>query len=131
MGKGIEIIEALRGHTSGFAVPTYVIDAPGGGGKVPIAPQYLLSQSEGRVVVRNFEGYITTYTEPSDYRPHDAAHCPSCQDRNEEDGQEGIASLLAGDRVSIAPEGFDTIHQRLTRIRWRPIKKAIAEAEDD
>lgn len=130
VAKGIEIIESLRGHTSGFAVPTFVIDAPGGGGKVPISPQYLISQGENRVVVRNFEGFITTYTEPSDYRPHNAAECPSCQSRRDEDGQEGVASLLAGDRVSIAPEGFGQVHQRLTRIRWQPIKQAIAEKEE-
>jgi lysine 2,3-aminomutase len=129
VAKGVEIIEALRGHTSGFAVPTYVIDAPGGGGKVPIMPQYLISQSENRVVLRNFEGFITTYTEPVAYQSHGAENCLSCQNRREEDGQEGVASLLSGDRVSIAPEGFDTIHQRLTRIRWRPIKRAIAEME--
>ena len=54
VATGIEIIEALRGHTSGFAIPTYVIDAPGGGGKVPIMPQYLISQSHQRTVLRNF-----------------------------------------------------------------------------
>ncbi|MBN1953686.1 MAG: lysine 2,3-aminomutase [Anaerolineae bacterium] len=127
VGKGIEIIEALRGHTSGFAVPTYVIDAPGGGGKVPIGPQYLISQSDRRVVLRNFEGFITTYSEPEDYAPHDPSRCPACQRRLDEEGQEGVVGLLAGERITIAPEGFERIHQRLTRIRWRPIKKALAE----
>jgi lysine 2,3-aminomutase len=69
VSKGIEIIEGLRGHTSGFAVPQYIIDAPGGGGKVPVNPNYVLAQSPGHVVVRNFEGYITTYAEPQDYDP--------------------------------------------------------------
>jgi lysine 2,3-aminomutase len=78
VAKGIEIIEALRGHTSGFCVPTYVIDAPGGGGKVPIMPQYLISQSDSRVVVRNFEGFVSAYTQPAHYQPHDPATCAYC-----------------------------------------------------
>ena len=65
VSKGIEIIENLRGHTSGYAVPTYVVDAPGGGGKIPVAPTYLISQSPEKVVLRNFEGVITTYTQPT------------------------------------------------------------------
>ena len=56
VSKGIEIIEGLRGHTSGYAIPTYVVDAPGGGGKIPVMPQYLISQAPGKVVLRNFEG---------------------------------------------------------------------------
>jgi lysine 2,3-aminomutase len=55
VSKGIEIIENLRGHTSGYAVPTFVVDAPGGGGKTPVMPQYIISQSPGKVVLRNFE----------------------------------------------------------------------------
>lgn len=66
VSKGIEIIENLRGHTSGYAVPTFVVDAPGGGGKIPVMPNYLISQAPGKVVLRNFEGVITTYTEPTD-----------------------------------------------------------------
>lgn len=61
---GINIIEELRGHTTGYAVPTFVVDAPGGGGKVPVAPTYLLSQAKGKVVLRNYENKIFTYTEP-------------------------------------------------------------------
>jgi lysine 2,3-aminomutase len=120
VAKGIEIIEALRGHTSGFAVPTFVVDAPGGGGKVPVMPQYLISQTDGRVVLRNFEGFITTYAEPDDYPRHDPAWCPACQSALEEE-QEGVAGLLAGHRMSIAPEGFDQVHHRLTRVRWQTI----------
>jgi lysine 2,3-aminomutase len=62
--KGIEIIESLRGHTTGFAVPTFVVDAPGGGGKIPLMPTYLISAAPGRVVLRNFEGAIFSYTDP-------------------------------------------------------------------
>lgn len=64
LGRGIQIIEALRGHTSGLAVPTFVVDLPGGGGKVPIMPNYSLSRSDDKVVLRNYEGAITVYQEP-------------------------------------------------------------------
>jgi lysine 2,3-aminomutase len=64
--RGIEIMESLRGHTTGYAVPQFVIDAPGGGGKVPINPQYLLRQSPERVVIRNFEGRVFEYPEEAE-----------------------------------------------------------------
>lgn len=64
--KGVEIIESLRGHTSGLAVPEFVIDAPGGGGKVPIGPHYLISQSDKKVIVRNYEGTLSTYPQPEE-----------------------------------------------------------------
>lgn len=99
VSKGIEIIENLRGHTSGFAVPTFVVDAPGGGGKTPVMPQYVVSQSPGKVVMRNFEGVITTYTEPTHY--DNKCACPDCT-MNEK--HEGVASLLNGDMLSIEPD---------------------------
>ncbi len=67
--KGIEIIEKLRGHTSGYAVPTYVVDAPGGGGKIPLQPNYYLGRVNGRVILRNFEGKIYEYAVPARRRP--------------------------------------------------------------
>jgi len=67
--KGLEIMEKLRGHTTGYAVPQYVIDAPGGGGKVPINPEYVLSHNADRVVIRNFEGKIFEYPEAADGTP--------------------------------------------------------------
>ena len=60
---GINIIEKLRGHTSGYAVPVYVIDGPGGGGKIPVGPNYILSQAKGKYVLRNYKGKIYTYLE--------------------------------------------------------------------
>ncbi len=69
VAKGLEIMEKLRGHTSGYAVPTYVIDAPGGGGKVPINPEYVLCRNAGRVLIRNFEGKIFEYPEAPDGTP--------------------------------------------------------------
>ena len=99
VSKGIEIIENLRGHTSGFAVPTFVVDAPGGGGKTPVMPQYVVSQSPSKVILRNFEGVITTYTEPKRYE--DNCTCPDCA---MDEKHEGVASLLHGDQLSIEPD---------------------------
>lgn len=99
VSKGIEIIENLRGHTSGYAVPTFVVDAPGGGGKTPVMPTYIISQAPGKVVLRNFEGVITTYTEPDEYK--NECHCDECNTP-----VEGVASLLRGDKLSIEPEGL-------------------------
>lgn len=81
VAKGVEIIEGLRGHTTGYAVPQYVIDAPGGGGKVPINPGYALYHDEEKVVIRNYEGKIFEYPEPAAARVKksgcDKAACPS------------------------------------------------------
>lgn len=63
VARGIEIIEALRGHTTGYAVPQFVIDAPGGGGKVPINPEYLVAKDDGSIIIRNYEGKVFVYTE--------------------------------------------------------------------
>jgi lysine 2,3-aminomutase len=63
VNAGINIIEKLRGHTSGYGVPTYVIDAPGGGGKIPINPNYVVSHTKGKYVLRNYEGTVYTYLE--------------------------------------------------------------------
>jgi len=112
IAKGIEIIEGLRGHTSGYAVPTYVVDAPGGGGKIPVMPQYVISQAPGKVVLRNYEGFITTYSEPEDYDPHMVDHLDRAAAHRPEEGQTGISDLLAGQRLSIKPDGFDETHQR-------------------
>jgi lysine 2,3-aminomutase len=67
--QGIEIMQQLRGYTTGYAVPQYVIDAPGGGGKVPVNPEYVLSHNADRVVLRNYEGKIFEYPEAADGRP--------------------------------------------------------------
>jgi lysine 2,3-aminomutase len=67
--QGLEIMRGLRGHTTGYAVPQYVIDAPGGGGKVPINPDYVLTRNDDRVVFRNFEGKLFEYPEAADGTP--------------------------------------------------------------
>ncbi len=112
VAKGIEIMESLRGHTSGYAIPTYVIDAPSGGGKIPILPNYLISMSEHNVVLRNYEGFITTYAQPEQYTSHDPKTCPYCQARAMQGPQEGVAGLLAGHARVIAPQGWEEAHHR-------------------
>lgn len=69
VAKGLEIIEGLRGFTTGYAVPQFVIDAPGGGGKVPLNPGYVVYHDKEKVVIRNFEGRIFEYPEPGAARP--------------------------------------------------------------
>ena len=98
VAKGIEIIEGLRGHTSGYAVPTFVVDGPAGGGKIPVMPNYLISQGNNRVVLRNYEGVITTYTEPDNYNSNN--NCNTCE-RNCK--TEGVSALLNGDALAIEP----------------------------
>ncbi len=92
--RGISIIESLRQHTTGMAVPTYVIDAPGGGGKIPVNPQYLISRSPGKVVLRNFEGKVFAYTEPGYEANED--HIP------EHTG--GVSLLAENDKYSLDTE---------------------------
>jgi len=100
ISEGIEIIENLRGHVSGYAVPTFVVDAPGGGGKIPVMPTYLISQGPYRAVLRNFEGVITTYTQPMDYTE---TECP-CTDCDDVLKSEGVAGLMHGKKLSLEPE---------------------------
>jgi lysine 2,3-aminomutase len=129
VSKGIEVMEGLRGHTSGFAVPTYLIDAPGGGGKIPVLPDYLISQSDHKVILRNYEGYISTYEEPANYQSHDPKTCKYCQNKRLEPGQNGITGMLDGEQMFIKPEGFDDLHNRgggMHRLRadshkWDPL----------
>ena len=115
VSKGIEIIEGLRGHTSGFCIPTFVVDAPGGGGKTPVMPQYVISQAPGKVVLRNFEGVITTYTEPTEY--HSECNCPECQAARAKEqvaadkAVDGVISLLEGERMNIEPKALKR-HER-------------------
>lgn len=120
VGKGIEIMESLIGHTSGFAVPTYVIDAPGGGGKIPVTPTYLISWSTNKVVLRNYEGVITTYKEPDSYEPVFCdRNCRDCKlqlklEEAEEIHAIGIEKLLSDydDAISLIPESTDRIERR-------------------
>jgi lysine 2,3-aminomutase len=93
VSKGIEIMEFLRGHTSGLAIPYFVVDAPGGGGKIPVMPNYVISMSDSRVILRNYEGKIFMYPEPKHAdSPHDYRTCQYCQEMK--DQLDGVAALL-------------------------------------
>ncbi len=102
IAKGMEIMENLRGHTTGMAVPTFVVDAPGGGGKIPVMPNYLISQSDRRFALRNYEGVITTYTQPENVFS-DCGHCNICNDPRVKP-LDGVAKLLSGEKLYLEPE---------------------------
>lgn len=107
VARGVEIIENLRGHTTGMAVPTFVVDAPGGGGKIPVMPNYLISMNDKRVILRNYEGVITTYTQPEDYVPRDC-DCDYCNDENYR-ASDGVAKLLSGEMLTIEPKNLSRL----------------------
>ncbi|HNW50098.1 MAG TPA: lysine 2,3-aminomutase [Prolixibacteraceae bacterium] len=120
VGKGIEIMESLVGHTSGFAVPTYVIDAPGGGGKIPVMPSYIISWSVNKVILRNYEGVITSYQEPDRYESTFCDRdCKNCKLELElKDGEEinaiGVEQLLADydNTIALVPSNNERIKRR-------------------
>ncbi len=120
IGKGIEILESLIGHTSGFCVPTYVIDAPGGGGKIPVMPNYLISWSTNKVILRNYEGVITSYREPDNYENIFCdRNCKDCKlqlklDEAKEIFAIGIEKLLSDydETISLIPQDTDRIERR-------------------
>ncbi len=105
VSKGIEIMEQLRGHTSGYAIPTYVVDAPGGGGKIPVMPQYLISQGHGKVILRNFEGVISVYHEPT----YAEEGCPPTCKHDHSEETIGVAKLLNDQAVSLEPKGLHRV----------------------
>ncbi len=102
VARGIEIMELLRGHTTGLAVPTYVIDAPGGGGKIPVGPQYVVSQSTNRIILRNYEGVICSYREPDD-KTVSCRQCGECRDKKANSAA-GLAKLFNELTVSLVPK---------------------------
>lgn len=136
VAKGIEIMEGLRGHTSGYAVPQFIVDAPGGGGKIPVMPNYLISMSDHKIILRNFEGYITTYEEPTDYTPAMEAKYKGI--KRPEPGQEGITALLDGEKMFIKSEGFDEVHDRhgiqhrlKDESKWKPLGIGPGEEKEN
>lgn len=108
IAKGLEIMEYLRGHTSGLAVPTYVVDAPGGGGKIPVMPNYIVSVSEERWVLRNYEGMMIAVEEP----PRPLRRIRRRRDRKQ---VEGVARLLSGEQPSLIPEHLLRYSRRTIR----------------
>lgn len=115
ISKGIEILESMIGHTSGFSIPTYVVDAPGGGGKVPVQPTYLISMATNKMVFRNYEGVITTYKEPDSYEPAACdRNCKTCKlwldlQEGKEERAIGIARLLSDhdETISLTPRDLE------------------------
>jgi lysine 2,3-aminomutase len=120
VGKGIEILESMIGHTSGLAIPTYVIDAPGGGGKIPVMPNYLISWSTNKVILRNYEGVITTYKEPDSYEPTFCdRNCDKCDlqlnlTEAEAAATTGVEELLsdASSAISLTPAENSRLRRR-------------------
>ncbi|MGI6626940.1 MAG: lysine 2,3-aminomutase [Bacillota bacterium] len=113
VAEGLEIMEYLRGHTTGLAVPTYVVDAPGGGGKIPLSPNYILSMGEHTVVVRNYEGVISAYREPEyDHSEKwgENGKCKLCG--GDHAGATGVAGLLGGKKVSLVPQDTHRLERR-------------------
>jgi lysine 2,3-aminomutase len=98
--KGLEIMEGLRGHMSGLGIPTYVVDSPHGGGKIPVMPNYLLSASDDAVVLRNYEGMIIRYQAEDKARATDGV--PS----------RGVSALLQGQRSALIPENSERMARR-------------------
>jgi lysine 2,3-aminomutase len=114
ISKGLEIIEGLRGHTSGYAVPTFVVDAPGGGGKIALQPNYLISQSPEKTILRNFEGVITSYPEPENYTPGRAEDYFKgiYPDYENKKSNVGIAAVMNDSKFNLIPEDLQRLNQR-------------------
>ncbi len=98
--KGMQIMEGLRGHMSGIGIPTYVVDSPAGGGKIPLMPNYLVSMSDDAVVLRNYEGMLIRYQATDASTPE--APTPT----------RGVSGLLQGDKTSLMPEGNERMARR-------------------
>ena len=99
--KGMEIMEGLRGHMSGLGIPTYVVDSPHGGGKIPMMPNYLISASDDAVVLRNYEGMLVRYQ--AEDRPNTAQPTAT----------RGVSSLLQGTKSALIPKDNERMERRL------------------
>jgi len=108
----MQIMEGLRGHMSGIGIPTYVVDSPHGGGKIPLMPNYLVSMSDDAVVLRNYEGMLVRY-QATDKPPEVVVPTPT----------RGVSALLQGDKSSLMPEGND----RMARRKKLQVVEAIEE----
>jgi lysine 2,3-aminomutase len=98
--KGLEIMEGLRGHMSGLGIPTYVVDSPHGGGKIPMMPNYIVSMSDDAVVLRNYEGMLIRYQaedKPASIQPTTTR---------------GVSALLQGTKTVLMPEDNERMARR-------------------
>ena len=98
--KGLEIMEGLRGHMSGLGIPTYVVDSPHGGGKIPMMPNYIISMSDDAVVLRNYEGMLIRYQ--AEDKPNTAQPTPT----------QGVSALLQGTKTVLMPEDNERMARR-------------------
>jgi lysine 2,3-aminomutase len=113
--KGLEIMEGLRGHMSGLGVPTYVVDSPHGGGKIPLMPNYLVSASDDSVILRNYEGMLIRYQaedKPSTLRPTKTR---------------GVSSLLQGTKTALVPDGTERLERRKAIVRAKKVARSQAK----
>ena len=107
--KGLEIMEGLRGHMSGLGIPTYVVDSPHGGGKIPMMPNYLVSMSDDAVVLRNYEGMLIRY---------------QAEDKEitvQPTGTRGVSSLLQGTKSALVPKGNERMARRALNVLTRDV----------
>jgi lysine 2,3-aminomutase len=120
--KGLEIMEGLRGHMSGLGVPTYVVDSPHGGGKIPLMPNYLVSASDDAVVLRNYEGMLVRY-QAEDKSPTVQA-----------DHTQGVSALMNGAKTVLMPENNERMNRRslhvLRELPGRDSWQAVRHDED-
>ena len=107
--KGMEIMEGLRGHMSGIGIPTYVVDSPHGGGKIPLMPNYMVSMSDDAVILRNYEGMLVRYQ--SEDKPTTSTKTET----------RGVSGLIQGDRTHLLPDGIERIERRKARENGDPL----------
>jgi lysine 2,3-aminomutase len=114
--KGMEIMEGLRGHMSGLGIPTYVVDSPHGGGKIPVMPNYVISASDDAVVLRNYEGMLVRYQ--AEDKPNTAQRTAT----------RGVSALLQGSKSALIPENSERM---LRRRELNVITNAQADEETE
>ncbi len=99
-------MEGLRGHMSGLAIPTYVVDSPHGGGKIPLMPNYLVSASDDAVVLRNYEGMMVRYQ--AEDKPNSVRDTPT----------RGVSALLTGSKSALLPENTERMAAAAKTCDW-------------
>jgi len=112
LSRGIEIMEYMRGRVSGLAIPTFVVDAPHGGGKIPVLPTYVVSTSPTHTVLRTFEGMLVSYPEPT-------AEAAAAAPAQGGDGAPGVWDLASGKATAIGPSKSSRLRRRALKVRCR------------
>jgi lysine 2,3-aminomutase len=109
LSRGIEIMEYMRGRVSGLAIPTFVVDAPHGGGKIPVLPNYVVSTSPTHTVLRNFEGMLVAYPEPTAEAAASAMAAGG-------DSAPGVWELATGKATAIRPSKSSRLRRRAMKV---------------